>query len=326
MINATDFLYMGVAKGATSIFDLGYYEFLHHPMSYAVNTDWANQFPDGTNYKYSDTNADNVIDSMDFYIYEYFFPCNNNLPSPINLCDSTLPTFNFVPSTDTIHSNDTLRFYLIAGSAVPVDSIFGIALTGIFPFTPLDNGHPEIISAGLYNSGLGNLTDLTLESRTKPPIVDLVVMRNDHLNSYNITADTLAYLDLIMDSTIHQDTLIQFQTTMVTLVSSDGTELPVSLCSQPVYQIYVNPLSVIESNLSAINIYPNPANNKITIDNIGSQEKEISFLNIIGKKVKSITTSSNSLIIDASSVAEGLYFILIKDENNQLMKKIIIER
>ena len=68
--------------------------------------------------------------------------------------------------------------------------------------------------------------------------------------------------------------------------------------------------SVGEEELAQIEIYPNPANKMVTIDNIQDNMGEIKVMNIMGQTVYSINAeNSTKEVIDISSFDAGIYFV-----------------
>lgn len=85
--------------------------------------------------------------------------------------------------------------------------------------------------------------------------------------------------------------------------------------------------SVVLSNesfeKSGFTIFPNPANDQITISAINSFAKVILY-NVLGKKV--LESSNNSNILDVSSLNSGIYLVKIQDnKNNVSNQKLIIK-
>ncbi len=78
-----------------------------------------------------------------------------------------------------------------------------------------------------------------------------------------------------------------------------------------------------------INIYPNPATNNITIDNINEGNFSITLYDLLGKKQFHYTANSeNSKInLDIPKLSSGTYILNIteKELNNTISKKIIIK-
>ena len=65
-------------------------------------------------------------------------------------------------------------------------------------------------------------------------------------------------------------------------------------------------------------VYPNPATNEIKIDlKTNSKSRyEINFYSMLGQKVKTINQKNEKITIDISDLTDGVYFIVISDENN----------
>ena len=85
-----------------------------------------------------------------------------------------------------------------------------------------------------------------------------------------------------------------------------------------------DPLSVSETYIENIYLYPNPAENIIMINNIYS-ETNISIYDILGKNYKSIQINNfenNSISVNVSNLDEGIYFLRIEDINSQLLKTL----
>ncbi len=79
----------------------------------------------------------------------------------------------------------------------------------------------------------------------------------------------------------------------------------------------------------SINIYPNPANNELTLnlkdENLGLSKADISIHNIIGNTLINLPEVSltNAQTIDISSIPRGVYIISIKIDGNFVHKKFI---
>jgi hypothetical protein len=70
-------------------------------------------------------------------------------------------------------------------------------------------------------------------------------------------------------------------------------------------------------------IYPNPANDKLTVkcNNI----KEIRIYDIVGKEVGKYTINNNNAEIQVSNLCPGVYFIAVKTETGTLTKRFVKE-
>ena len=78
--------------------------------------------------------------------------------------------------------------------------------------------------------------------------------------------------------------------------------------------------NLIENTFS---LYPNPANNFITIETDFSTEKTIYITDALGQIVKTIITSENYITIDLQGIASGIYFIKMEDGINSVSQKFV---
>jgi len=84
-------------------------------------------------------------------------------------------------------------------------------------------------------------------------------------------------------------------------------------------------LSVTENELdSKIKLYPNPANDFITIESNSIEITSVSIYNILGKEVLSQNSLTNNRL-NVSNLNNGVYFINITANGNSITKKIIIQ-
>ena len=81
-------------------------------------------------------------------------------------------------------------------------------------------------------------------------------------------------------------------------------------------------LSLIDNSLNEIHLFPNPAENMVTINNVYS-DTNISVYDILGKhyrlnKINSL--ENNSISINISPLDTGIYFIRVQDINSGQLK------
>jgi len=81
------------------------------------------------------------------------------------------------------------------------------------------------------------------------------------------------------------------------------------------------------SENTAVGIYPNPGNGKITITLPENGQKEIKVYSLLGSLVYSQLTDQTSLKLDLSNLNKGIYSLRIVNLNNQntTTKKLIIK-
>lgn len=80
-----------------------------------------------------------------------------------------------------------------------------------------------------------------------------------------------------------------------------------------------------------VNLYPNPANNFVTIeifDKLNSDNLTLEILNSIGQVVesKSIDNAKEQIIMDVNNFSKGLYLVRVSSNNMYITKKLLIQK
>ena len=93
-----------------------------------------------------------------------------------------------------------------------------------------------------------------------------------------------------------------------------------------VYVSLVGPISdigITEELVEKVNIYPNPANNFITINANNNTISSVKLYSVEGKLLRNYTTNETSVIIEKNELTNGLYFIEL-EINKQTIKKSVV--
>ncbi|MDD2635184.1 MAG: T9SS type A sorting domain-containing protein [Bacteroidales bacterium] len=73
-----------------------------------------------------------------------------------------------------------------------------------------------------------------------------------------------------------------------------------------------DPVNVENNIAAAISVFPNPANNVITVAN--AENENIVILNMLGEVVANISNASSNQAIDISNLSNGTYFVKVNSE------------
>lgn len=84
-------------------------------------------------------------------------------------------------------------------------------------------------------------------------------------------------------------------------------------------------LSVADIEKETILLYPNPVKEVLYVNMNSGKTYSLSLINIIGKEVFSKTNLKGESTFNVESFKEGVYFVKIKTETSQTVKKIIIK-
>lgn len=83
-------------------------------------------------------------------------------------------------------------------------------------------------------------------------------------------------------------------------------------------------LAVEDHAKLAMHIYPNPANNSITVNTENSVES-IQIFNAIGKLVKGVNSPSKAEVINISSLSAGVYFVSVTSNGQTKTDKLMVK-
>lgn len=97
-----------------------------------------------------------------------------------------------------------------------------------------------------------------------------------------------------------------------------------------VFQVSCVPLAINEMQAQGNNssLSPNPASNQFTIYDIPFTISETGVYNILGEKIlgqQPIAKSQKQITLDVSGLPEGIYFVCVKGENEQVVRKVIVQ-
>ena len=84
----------------------------------------------------------------------------------------------------------------------------------------------------------------------------------------------------------------------------------------------VNVTNTIEAT-DALTLYPNPTTGQVTLH--AEQNMEVSVINHLGQQLLRMPVQDRVFTLDLSPYGKGLYLILLRKENKQFIKKIIVE-
>lgn len=78
--------------------------------------------------------------------------------------------------------------------------------------------------------------------------------------------------------------------------------------------------------IEGLQIYPNPTtNNRVYVTTESNTSKDIDIYDLLGKKVFSTTTSTNSRELNLSALKSGVYLIRIKEKDTTVTRKLVLK-
>jgi hypothetical protein len=88
----------------------------------------------------------------------------------------------------------------------------------------------------------------------------------------------------------------------------------------------VNSTGINEFSENSLSVFPNPANEQITLDDGQGVIKDISIYDIMGRKIRKHSINTTKSTLDVSNLQSGMYFLKILTEQGILTRKVQIIR
>lgn len=258
-----------------------------------------------------DTDLDIVIGYTDLGSIEVFYN---------QFIESGTSTVSWIKDTNTVHSGDT---YLFAAGFADID----------------DDGTPDIIKTDIDNTGGddvawykkeldGTYTETLIPiSMSYPGIVKVADLNGDTFSDIIVTngittGDDIIWFESTGAGTYFPEAMIsdaQKQVFGMAIADFNGDMKP-DLASVDFQDADLNwfendfVLSVNDSQIETVSIYPNPAKNVLNFRGVTSEMLNLQVFDILGKAVISTTIASNESL-DISELKSGLYIITFEDYN-----------
>jgi hypothetical protein len=86
---------------------------------------------------------------------------------------------------------------------------------------------------------------------------------------------------------------------------------------------YITDINIIET--VDLSIYPNPTNGIVNIVS-NTNIETIEIIDILGNRLFKSNINNNNAIIDMSKYSMGVYFIEISNNNNRLLRKVVVSK
>ena len=105
----------------------------------------------------------------------------------------------------------------------------------------------------------------------------------------------------------------------------DCTSAPASLKDDPTkfyLKVYYSPTEVDENQTSALKLYPNPAQQSLSLEAEGMTH--IEFYDVLGQLVYQQDAESNNLTLNVSDWTEGLYFVKVQTQSGWFIRRVSI--
>ena len=143
-------------------------------------------------------------------------------------------------------------------------------------------------------------------------------------NDLEIRTMTLALQDnkLLVGGYIYFDDPVEYQDPSDIYISRLFTDLKATEEGDDDDENGNDTVALAEVSNSAFRIYPNPASSQLYVKS--ETNAQVSIIDLTGRVVKEIETTDEITTIDINDINEGVYFIMIQDEKNRIVEKLVV--
>lgn len=286
-------------------------------------TDFGITAAHGKDIKYADCNGDGVINQDDFEVVKQNIGKYHTVQSSINIGSQSVP-FYFTTEIEPVEDGDKYTFdFYIGDESYPVVDLSGISFALSLNSERLDSSSVALheVEGNFFTQYAPHYTGAVQPSKGK---VQISMIKTNALSSTGFGIVT-SMSCIIEDEAIgvrpvyrNAKDLLEVIVSDVSILDGNGNHFSLNGSARS-YD-----LSKEEEVESSLQIFPNPASDKIVIHNSNENTITSVIMDVMGKKC----IETKDRIIDVRSLTEGVYFIIIADEENKTTetRKIAITR
>jgi len=293
---------------------------------YAI--DWPDTSVTGVNLKYTDFTGDGVIDTNDIVAYSNFplaFPMNLPTLRIVNPDNQTqnVASLEIIPEDDSISPGDTVNFFIIAGSStVPIDTICGIAFTGMWPWFTQVSITELNSDLGTIGSDLYSYSDTT---RYSGPVNFFLNCRTNHQDVYQIH-DTIGVVTVISNDTLSQIDSVYFDFYSSNAIKCNGDIIPLTVVSHAA-TVIPGSSGIHKINSLSFQIFPNPSNEYLNINwsKFSLKDSKVQIISVSGKIIGESLIQEESTRISTKGMSNGIYILSLQNSFGVFHKSFAVQ-
>ena len=89
------------------------------------------------------------------------------------------------------------------------------------------------------------------------------------------------------------------------------------------FSFEANSVEINETAANRFEVYPNPAYNKIYIENIANQNTHYTLIDLLGNLIMQGDLTQTKIVVDIADLTQGVYILQLQSSNNLITKSII---
>lgn len=332
--NFYDLLELGIGNGTTG------------PERPNATTEWAGQLaPDwaastlnGINFKHLDCDGNGIIDENDAIAITDNYQVMD-APNPTTEASAPLIYIEF--DQDTIFVDDNLlasdieiiAHLKVGNQDFPAQNIYGLAM---YLSYPSDLVYEDSISFEYHaNSFFGTSNEVFWlpNNQYDEEQIDIGITRKDASSStgFGEVGKTVFIIEAdIIDGRVENgDVHFPVSVNGVKMIDADGNELPINLTNTPTTLVFTKaPETTGTNNLQLaqeIQVFPNPASEKINIDLGNLNGIQLQVFNNFGQILLEKNISPSKIELNVKDWNTGVYFVKIKTEKGVVSKRFVLK-
>ncbi len=183
----------------------------------------------------------------------------------------------------------------------------------------------NVNNRSVQNAGSIKVSDLTLPVEGK----DVVFMVTD-ANTALVDAKVKVGTDSVLTNTDGSATIsftestgtFNYSVTKENYLDATGE---FDLSTTDTVKVSLSPVGIDDNQLNLVKFYPNPFNNTLTIENLENASQVI-VSNILGQTVKTVNELGSKVVISTHDLGKGVYFISVRDINNNVRTEKVVKQ
>jgi hypothetical protein len=298
-------------------------------------TAWSSVLPDSTNYAYSDCDGNGFIDTSDADVIRLNYGQAHAVPTDSFISgDSTNPALYLAYSPATGQPGQPFEILITLGDPnARIDSFFGIAFTLNYDTTLIEARtpiHAEFNSRWAADPNNGDPLFIVKDRRDDGKLDIAISLKG--MSGGLSTPNAAGYGNIASLSFIIEDNLIgktainhdfMFSFDRVRMVDRQLSQYPV-YAKTDTFTVLATGIQPRQQE-PRIDVYPNPAEDHITIHAPGLSIQEAVLYDMLGKVIKVIPGTPNDMLLEVNNLSKGLYILQIKTDKGTVTKKISVK-
>lgn len=286
--------------------------------------DWGITLTTGADAKYADCNGDGVVDNNDTTAISLNYGNTHpfRLAAPEIL--TTNPNIYLVANADSVGLQTLITVDVMMGtSAMPIDSIYGVAFTLSFDPSLVDSTMTSMDFTGSWIGTAGVNMLPFWKGMHAAGNVDVAVVGTDHQNRIG-GQGKIATLRIVTTDNLSGLSVLPVNISNVNALRLSGNTIQLNPVGD---SIVVDPTGIRTIDIGKlVSLYPNPAASSATLVMPASINGTIHIVDLTGRNIMSIDQPSAITHIDLSQVPAGMYQVIIQTPHGNVNRKLNVIR